>query len=229
MTFLDPEQIDPTWAPPAAAVEEPVVRPKNRLRRLLQTAIPILALALIAGLVWGFGGFKLRKDLAKPVAVGETVSTGQFEFTFSKATVQKTKEAWEDKTYFNVVVSGTARNITEKSATPSISKNTGIIFARDPKTRQAIEVESADIGESQSSSVQRGSLAPGLPPQSYTLNFKFDENYVPAETLDLFVFIEKYGAAELVDDGEKAWQSTGNAYRYPLPITRLPDNIAEDD
>jgi hypothetical protein len=51
----------------------------------------LVALALLVAGVWGFGGFKKRTDTLRPVPPGERFTSGPYEFSFSEATVQRTK------------------------------------------------------------------------------------------------------------------------------------------
>jgi hypothetical protein len=68
---------------PAAA--QPAVR-----STLVYLAV-LVALALLVAGVWGFGGFKKRTDTLRPVPPGERFTSGPYEFSFSEATVQRTK------------------------------------------------------------------------------------------------------------------------------------------
>ena len=61
------------------------------------------AIALVIGLVWVAGGFEPRTDVRTEVAPGTTISTGPYELTFDRATVQKTRHFSEKRLVWEVV------------------------------------------------------------------------------------------------------------------------------
>lgn len=186
-----------------------------RLRRgRLVTAVVAGALVLVVAVVALLGGFRQRTDLLTRVPAGSSITTGPYEVTFSKATVQHRTDADE----WEVVASGTARTTGTTSIDPP-SGDSGFLFARGAGGGEVRSSERLTLGDPVGFESQ-DTLTPGLPPVPWSVTFRYAAD--PGGELLLAVYDQEYRTAYLFGD-EKSWVTTNRASTTVLPLERLPD------
>ena len=126
----------------------------------------MVALIVLIAAVAALGGFRERTDRLTRIAVGATMSTGPFDYTFTRATAQQRDDL--GKTIFQVDVYGTAQNTTKEGRGPSVNQ----FAARDLVDPQVVDAEATHLGTSTDYTVGL-SLNPGLPPTPFRVEFQF--------------------------------------------------------
>lgn len=181
----------------------------------------VLVLALLGGLVAGLGGFERRTDLLTSVAPGSRVTTGPYEFTFATATAQKEKDYGSEGFTWKVVVSGTGRTTGDISIAPYVTFD-DTFFSRDPNSAQ-VQAPSAQLIGDGDSYTSQNSFTPGLPEVKYRIEFDYDDNFVPGDTLRFVVFELDYRDNSLLGDQEKQWDASSYGFQYVLPLAVLAE------
>jgi hypothetical protein len=195
---------------PAAA--QPAVR-----STLVYLAV-LVALALLVAGVWGFGGFKKRTDTLRPVPPGQRFTSGPYEFSFSEATVQRTK--LDGVISWKVKVLGQGRTTGKEAISPSFVESfDGMFVLKDPGTGQIAAPDGQQYGSD--TSFSRHNFTPGLPPIPYTLSFTVDEHYQPGPVLRLGAGDLVYSSHFLTTE-EKTWHNGDYITLVPLPVRVLP-------
>ena len=144
------------------------------MRSTLVYLAALVALALLVAGVWAFGGFKQRTDLLRPVPPGQRFISGPYEFSFSEATVQRTKV--DGVTSWKVKVLGQGRTTGKEAISPSFVESfDGRFVLKDPGIGQIVAPDGQQYGSD--TSFSRHNFTPGLPPIPYTLSFTLDEHY----------------------------------------------------
>jgi hypothetical protein len=206
----------PGAAPTAERDADAQARDEARLRLRrgrLVTGVVAAALALVVGVVALLGGFRERTDRLVAVPIGSTITTGPYEVTVARATVQhRTSSAqWE------VVASGTARTTGTTSIDPPVGES-GFLYARGAGGEVQASTGIA-LGDSTGSQTQ-DTLTPGLPPVPWAVTFRFTSD--PGNTVVVAVFDQEYTTPYLFSD-EKSWRSTGDASTMTVPLEPLAD------
>ena len=123
---------DAVTVPRAAEVDEQEAEERARedarlrLRRgRLVTAVVAASLVLVVAVVALLGGFRERTDLLTRVPAGSLITSGPYEVTLTKATVQHRTSSNE----WVVAASGAARTTGATSIRPPTG-DTGFVFAR---------------------------------------------------------------------------------------------------
>lgn len=213
--WLDDAPVDPTWAPPSEP--DSAAQRSPRRRRLLTVGIPVLALIVLIGAVWALGGFNDRNDTVTRIAAGKVFTNGPFEFSFTRATVQKTEGYGKYKWIQKVVVIGTVRNIGDKAISPD-----GTWFvARGQHSAHVETAQTAPIGDPQQFNAP-DDVTPGLPAVRLSVDFEFPPTFDDT-SLVLAVGHLTYGSHSYFSSGsDQFWDiGDGKAFRLQLPITRL--------
>jgi hypothetical protein len=205
-----------------AAVTEPEAPPavaRPALRSTLVYLAVLVALALLVAGVWGFGGFKKRTDLLRPVPPGQRFTTGPYEFSFSEATVQQAKKA-DGTISWKVRVLGQGRTTGKEAIGPTyVTSPNGIFVLRDPVTGQIVIPDGERYGSD--TGFDRHNFTPGLPPIPYTLSFTLDARYQPGPILRFGVGDLVYGTHFLTTE-EKTWHNGTYISLILLPVRVLP-------
>ena len=195
-------------------VDEQVDDARLRLRRgRLVTALVAGVLVLAVAVVGLLGGFRQRTDLLTRVPAGTLITTGPYEVTLAKATVQHRTDPDE----WEVVASGTARTTGTTSIDPP-SGDSGFLFARSAAGGEVRSSRSITLGEPVGSESQ-DTLTPGLPPVPWSVTFRYDVD--PGVELLLAVYDQEYETAYLFGD-EKSWVNEDQASTMILPLAPLP-------
>jgi hypothetical protein len=214
--WLDEGDISGQWAPPAG---NPVG--KSALPGSLIYGGVVLALVLTVAIVWGLGGFGRRTDLLRPVEPGALISTGPFEFSFTEAIAQPTRDTDGVVTKWEIVVIGQARTTGDESIAPNYFGDHGMFVIRDPASTMTAVPESAAIGDGNGvGGALRGNLVPGLPSTGYRLTFPLPVGYQPGPTIRFAVFDLVYKDPYLLGD-DKEWRNGTYASRLELPVRVL--------
>jgi hypothetical protein len=198
-----------------AAQEQAWLEARLRLRRgRIITAAVAAGLVLVLGLVALLGGFKARKDLFVPVAVGSVITTGPFEVTIEKATVRHSsfQNGWL------VEVSGTARTTGDDSIAPETGSS-GFVYARSTSTREVQASKSFSLGTGDIIT-RLHVLAPGLPAVPWTLDFTFAQ--APGAELLVVVFEQEY-TTPWIFGREMGWRPGRHGSTMTIPLEQLPD------
>lgn len=210
------EGLGPDGGDDARAEDEVRAEQRARLRRGRLVAGGIAAgLTLVVGLVALLGGFGRRTDLITPVPAGSLITTGPYEVTVERATVQHTTSSDE----WQVVASGRARTTGATSIGPRTGDN-GFVYAKDLRSGESQPLYAVSVGESTSSYEHVENLTPGLPPVPWTLTFRFRAD--PGDSVLVAVFEQEYTTPYLFSD-ELGWRATSAASTMTLPLERLPD------
>jgi hypothetical protein len=179
----------------------------------------LVALALLVAGVWGFGGFRKRTDLLRPVPPGQRFTTGPYEFSFSEATVQR--RTLNGVISWKVKVLGQGRTTGKEAISPSnVESFDGMFVLKDPVTGQIVVPDGQQYGSD--TSFSRHNFTPGLPPIPYTLSFTLNEHYQPGPVL-------RFGAGDLVYSGhfltteENTWHNGQYITLVLLPVQVLPE------
>lgn len=186
-----------------------------RLRRgRLVTGVVAAALALVVGVVALLGGFRERTDRLVAVPTGSTITTGPYEVTVARATVQhRTSTAqWE------VVASGTTRTTGTTSIDPPVGES-GFLYARGSGGEVQASTRIA-LGDTSTASQTQDALTPGLPPVPWAVTFRFTSD--PGNSVLVVVFDQEFTTPYLFSD-EKSWRSTSDASTMTVPLEPLPD------
>lgn len=223
-TWATPPEVDPTLPEPAAPTPEsrdPIPEPvEGHHSKLLTIGVPILAVVLIIGLAVGLGGFKQRTDLLIDKSPGEVLTTGPYEFTFTKVTAQRKKD-FDDTHYWEVIVLGQGRTTGDEAISPDYSGNDGMFVARDPNSP---EVQSADITVFGNGGFTSASdFTPGLPPSSFKVEFKFSDKYEPGKTIRFGASVLEFTDNSLIGNDDKKWNNSDYFYHLHLPVEVLPE------
>lgn len=198
--------------------DEQLDEARLRLRRgRVVTAVVAGVLVLAVAVVALLGGFRQRTDLLTRVPVGTMITTGPYEVTLTRATVQHRTDAEE----WEVVASGTVRTTGTTSIDPP-SGDAGFLFARSAAGGEVRSSRSITLGDPVGSESQ-DTLTPGLPPVPWSVSFRYDA--APGDELLLAVDDQEYTTAYLFGD-DKSWVNTNRASTMVLPLEPLPDTAA---
>lgn len=179
---------------------------------------------LVIALVWVAGGFRQRTDLRTDVTAGTAISTGPYELTFDRATVQKTRHFSENRPVWEVVLYGTGRTTGDKAIAPNSSN--WFMTARDPVSGTVLEPTQQGFGPSGSTSSGGDYFTPGLPPIPYRLTFQFSDDIKMPSRMDFGVWQLELRDRSLLQTGELSWARTNHFWVYPsMPLERLPDDL----
>lgn len=196
------------------APDEQVDEARLRLRRgRLVTAVVAGVLVVVVAVVALLGGFRQRTDLLTRVPAGSVITTGPYEVTLARATVQHRTDADE----WDVVASGTARTTGTTSIDPP-SGDSGFLFARSAGGGEVRSTERIRLGDPVGFESQ-DTLTPGLPPVPWSVTFRYAVD--PGAELLLAVYDQEYTTAYLFGD-EKSWVNQNSASTMVLPLERLP-------
>lgn len=178
----------------------------------------------MVSLVWFAGGFRHRTDVRTDVPIGTTISTGPYELTFDRATVQKTKHFSQNQPVWEVVVHGSGRTTGDEAIAPS-SLN-WFMTARDPVSGTVLEPTLQGFRAAQPAASGGNFFTPGLPPIPYRLTFQFPISIDEPSSIDLGVWDLELRDRSLLQTGELSWARTNYFSVYPaMPLERLPDDL----
>lgn len=215
--WSDAAPVDPSWAEP----QDPDTRSATGVRRrLLTIGIPVLAVVVLIGAVFAFGGFTERDDTITYLKLGTTFTNGAYEFSFSSATVQSAPGYAKYKRIQKVMVTGTMRNNSDKSVAP----DDGWFLARgvhDPQVQTADNAVTGKTGQFNGPD----KVTPGLPPVRLTVEFDFPPTFTDTELLFGMRQLT-YGTHSYLSGnsaGAPYWDAGGNnTYQLHVPMKRLP-------
>ena len=182
----------------------------------------LVALALVAALIWGLGGLERRRDLLRATPVGASFGTGPYEFRFTGATAQQRTD-FDGRAFWRVIATGEGRTTGEESIVPRWSGDDGMFVARDPVSRE-VQVPSA-----QTFGVEQrfdGSFTPGLPPQPFAVQFEFSDRYSPGPTVTFVVYDLELRDASLLGNEDEQWRNADHAAGIELPLQVLPPALS---
>lgn len=183
----------------------------------------IVALVLVIGLVWLAGGFEQRTDQRTVVTAGTTITTGPYELTFDRVTVQKTT-TYSDEVVWEVVVAGSGRVTGEEALAPSSLD--WFFAARDVTSDTVEEPDSQQFGPAGRDAGGGSFFTPGLAPIPYRLVFQFPGTLAQPREVQLGVWDLAYRDTTLLKTGERSWARADSYHRYDgLPVRRLPDDL----
>ncbi len=168
---------------------------------------------VLIAVVTALGGFHQRTDRLTRIAVGATMSTGPFDYTFTRATAQRRDDL--GTTIFQVEVYGTAQNTTKQGRGPSTNQ----FAARDVVDRQVVDANATHIGTSTDYTVGL-SLNPGLPPTPFRVEFQFPASWHPSDTLRLGTSAMTEEKLFLGQD-QPNWQNGDMYFQVYLPMQIL--------
>jgi len=120
--WLDEAQVDPAWPDPT-----------GRRLRLPPGAVYLallVALALVAALLWGLGGFRSRTDVLEDTAPGALVTAGPYELRFSEVTAQQRTDFRGGVTW-RVTVMGEGRTTGDVTIAPTSVGDHAMFVAKD--------------------------------------------------------------------------------------------------
>lgn len=182
------------------------------------------AIVLIIGLVWVAGGFQPRTDTRTEVRPGTTISTGPYELTFDRATVQKTKHFSENQLVWEVVVHGSGRTTGDEAISPS--SLTWFMTARDPASETVLEPTLQGFRAAEPVASGGNFFTPGLGPIPYRLTFQFPTSIDEPTSIDLGIWDLELRDRSLLQTGELSWARTNDFSVYPaMPLEQLPDDV----
>ena len=207
--WTDSDAVDPAWAAPSASLSG-----RRRSPRFV-AGIIVLALVLAVGLVWALGGFADRTDILLPRDPGTQVSSGPYDFVFTKATAQQ-KKGFDGTVYWEVFVLGTVANTSTTAMFPPYGD---MFVAKDPGSGEVHSPEIAKIGDG--TYIEHSTVTPGLPPVAYRVEFHYGATYRPGPTLAFVAFQLEYTDEDRTGD-DKTWNDANRAYRFSLPVEVLP-------
>ena len=183
------------------------------------------ATALVIGLVWVAGGFEPRTDVRTEVTPGTTISTGPYELTFDRATVQKTRHFSEKRLVWEVVVHGSGRTTGDQAIAPS-SLN-WFTTARDPGSGTVLQPTMQGFRSVEQGASGGAFFTPGLGPIPYRLTFQFSGDLPMPSSIDLAVWELELRDRSLLQTGELDWARTNHVSVYPaMPLQQLPDDVS---
>lgn len=169
---------------------------------------------VVLGVVIGLGGFRERRDILHTVPIGATISTGAFDYTFTRATVQQQKDL--DTPIYKVLVYGTAQNTTDIGRGPSTDQFVG----RDNTDKEVEEPQVTKIGTSSDFTVGTV-LNPGLPPVPFRIDFEFKQSWRPTGTFRIAaanMTEQKY----FLNEAQPNWQNDASTiYQVYVPMQTL--------
>ena len=183
--------------------------------------IGLVAVAVVFALLWVTGGFRKRTDLRIDVAAGQLISTGPYEFTFTKATAQRVNR-FGSEVVVQVFAIGTGRTTGTTSISPSTLSP--MFVAVDEATREIKENDGQRFGPGGTFG-HGNAFTPGLAPVEFTVTFEFSDNYRPGPELTFAVADLEFSDTTLLGTGEKSWNNADRQYVMTLPVTRLPDDL----
>lgn len=228
-TWLDDLDVDPQWSAPgldggayASTGPTPASRRKSRWTPALVVTVIVVSLALVVGGVWALGGFEKRTDLLIDRSAGDALEAGPYVFTFTGATAQKTTD-FNDEVFWEVLVNGTGLTTGDISIAPPSSGDDAFFVSRDPDSKQVKQPYYQRIGEQMSVTETATTFTPGLPPTPFQIEFRYDDTYVPGQTLQFLAFQLEFVDDSLLGDQDKQWRRADRSYQLFLPVTVLPE------
>jgi len=216
----DSSVVDPSWPPPSSPPSGSESPGRKTIPASLVYGSIFLVLVLLVVAVWGFGGFKRRTDLLRTVPVGTLLTTGPYEFRFTKATAQH-KKNYDDTFYWELVMIGEGRTTGTESISPSYTGNGGMFISKDDVSQEIAMPDSVRMGESQGFTRYR--FTPGLPLSPYSVVFKYQDSYRPGPTIRFVVWDLVYGKHYLASE-EEGWHNDTHGNQFYLPVQVLPES-----
>lgn len=213
--WLDEAEVDAGWPDPT-----------GRRRTLPPGAVYLallVALALVAALVWGLGGFRRRTDVLEDTAPGTLVTAGPYELRFSEVTAQQRTDFRGGVTW-RVTVTGEGRTTGDVTIAPTYFGDHGMFVAKDEASGDVQVPKSQSFRTS--GSLSGAAFTPGLPLQPYRLDFDFPHSYRPGPTLVFVAYRLEFRDSSLLGDQEPQWRNADTAYRFRLPVRVLPPAIS---
>lgn len=229
--WLDDGPVSPDWAAPTGAPPGLVGRstagatalgPDRNLPPAAVYLALLVALALVASLVWGLGGFERRTDVLRDTAVGTSISTGPYELRFTGATAQQ-RTRFDDVVTWRVTMTGEGRTTGEESMAPDHLGDFGMFVAKDDASGEVQLPQGQTFGPRQRIG---GAFTPGLPLQPYAVQFDFSAAYRPQDTVTFVVYELEFRDSSLLGNQDEQWRNASGAYRFRLPLEVLPAAIS---
>ncbi len=168
---------------------------------------------VLVAVVVSLGGLGKRHDTLQTVAVGATISTGTFDYTFTKATAQAQDDL--GKPIYKVTVYGTAQNTTDAGRAPSEDQFAG----RDVVDPDAQDASGLEVGSSTGFAMGR-SLNPGLAPAAFQVEFDFPQTWRPSGTFRIAASAmveEQY----FLNQKQANWQNDDTGFQVYVPMQTL--------
>lgn len=215
-----------TWAPlegepVGAALADPAGR--GRWRKAVVYLSILGGLALLVGGVWGFGGLQKRTDIQRPIAPGQRFVTGPYEFSFTGATAQQTRDAGSRTTVWTVTVLGEGRTTGKESVAPEyVTTPDGMFALKDPGSGRIVYPTSTRVGSGEG--FRRSTFTPGLPLVPYALTFTLDKGYQPGTEL-LFGAVDLVYGRHFLTNEQKVWHNGTYLDVVRLPVRVLPAKL----
>jgi len=147
-------------------------------------------------------------------------TAGPYEFRFTEATAQHKKD-FNGTLYWQVVMTGEGRTTGNESISPNYMPNDGMFVSKDDVTQQVSLPESVRMG---GGGFDRHRFTPGLPLSSYSVVFKYDDQYHPGPTVRFVVWDLVYGKHFLASEQE-GWHNGTYGHQLYLPVGVLAPSI----
>lgn len=208
--WLDRRPLQRSWPEPD---------PPLRIPRWARIGVPLLVLALVAGVVVGLGGLQKRQDLLTTMAPGVELDCVQMIYTFDSATAQPV-ERHDGTRGWDVVVSGTVRNPHDEPFVPKLGE-VGSYVARALPAGQVVVPSSSQVGPALD---QRSTVPPGNVPFDLELTFELDDTYQPTDWFQVATFLMEFTDNSVLGlNDERVWNKTDRAWTVYVPVTQLPE------
>ena len=217
LVWTDDAPVDPHWAEPTEHNQPPEPDQPRGRRRLIAIGIPVLAVVVLVGAVFAFGGFKQRNDTITDVELGQTFTNGPYELSFSSATVQQTEGFGKYKRIQKVIVTGRMRNNADTAASP----NQDWFLARGVRDSNVQTGDSCNIGKPDQFGGPQD-VTPGVPPVQVNVQFEFPPTFKQTE-LVFGMRQLSYGTHSYTGGtANQYWDASGsNLFRLRLHLKRL--------
>ncbi len=201
--WLDTDGMADDWPPP-----------RRSLPRWARWGLPLAALTLVAGLVFGLGGFEQRRyrpDVRQP---GTTVTMDGFDITPLEAFVMPPNSKL-DKT-IQVRVLATCENRRDDSVALLQLAKGGILVVDplDPRGNPSSELWAGTWTE-----VGQPTLAPGQGVVPCYIRAELPDTYQPTGTILLQLSNVTYADRTILQFGEKSWGGATQDFIFYLPLS----------
>jgi hypothetical protein len=222
--WLDDGAISPDWAAPTSTDPSgaTAVGPRRTLPPAAVHLTLLVALALVASLVWGLGGFARRTDVLRDTPVGTSISTGPYELRFTGATAQQ-RTGFDGTVTWRVTMTGEGRTTGDESIAPDYLGDFGMFVAKDDASGEVQIPQSQTFGPRQRIG---GAFTPGLPLQPYAVQFDFSAAYRPQDTVTFVVYELELRDSSLLGNQDEEWRNATAAHRFRLPLEVLPTAVS---
>lgn len=209
--WVDPQALDSDWDPPAW---------HDRFRLRTKVLALLVAVALLAGLIWLADGFTPEATV-KPVDWRTTVVTGPVEITLERALFEEGSEYSDPRITFEArcrLVTASASRVQASDVRDGLA----VVFAGT--TISGSPDVFVQFGATDSSATSRDELAPGVEPTPCSIRVDLPENQGPQATVRLLVFNQKYVDRGFAAAGEKQWVVVRGGALLTVPVSVMAED-----